>query len=322
MKIILITPAAAHSRNGNRNTAQRWASFLRQLGHRVALQVSWDGSTADLMIALHARRSHDSIRRFAAAFPGRPLAVVLTGTDLYRDIRTDADAQESLRLATRLVVLQDMGLSELPQELRAKTSVIYQSAQPVAPQQPPRRHFEVCVIGHLREEKDPFRTALALRFLPPSSRIRVTHIGRALNAATAKRAHGLMQEFPRYRWLGDAPHWGVRRRLARAHLMVISSRMEGGANVVCEALAAGVPVIASRVSGNVGMLGEDYAGYYPVENEGALAQLLSRAEQEPEFYALLRQQCAARRTLVLPQAERSGLEKLVADCNKAQKCDN
>ena len=322
MKIILITPAAAHSRNGNRNTAQRWASMLRQLGHRVAVQVSWDGSAADLMIALHARRSHDSIRRFAATFPGRPLVVVLTGTDLYRDIGTDADAQESLRLATRLVVLQDMGLRELAPRLRAKTSVIYQSAQPVAPQQPARKRFEACVIGHLREEKDPFRTALALRLLPASSRIRVTHLGRALSAALAERADELMQELPRYRWLGDVPHWEVRKRLARAHLMVISSRMEGGANVICEALAAGVPVVASWVPGNIGMLGEDYAGYYPVEDEAALARLLSRAEQEPEFYALLRQQCAARRALVLPQAERSGLEKLVADCNKAQKCDN
>ena len=321
MKIILVTPAAARSRSGNRNTAQRWAHFLRQLGHRVVVQVAWDDTPADLMIALHARRSHDSIRRFAALLPWHPLVVVLTGTDLYRDIQSDADAQDSLRLATRLVVLQEMGLRELSPALREKTSVIYQSALPIPVRQPLKSRFEVCVIGHLREEKDPFRCALALRYLPAASRIHVTHMGRAMDEAMAEQARELMQEYPRYRWLGDIPHWQVRKRLAHAHLMVISSRMEGGANVICEALAAGVPVIASRVSGNVGMLGEDYAGYYPVENEGALARLLSRAEESPEFYALLRQQCAARHTLMLPRAERSGLEKLLAECEELRKCD-
>src|SRR5574340_812270 len=96
-----------------------------------------------------------------------------------------------------------------------------------------------------------------------ASRIRVSHVGRALEEDMVRRANELMQRFPRYRWLGEIPHWQVRRKLAHSHLMVISSRMEGGANVVCEALAAGVPVLASRVAGNVGMLGEDYAGHYP-----------------------------------------------------------
>lgn len=311
MKIILVTPAAARSRSGNRNTAQRWAHFLRQLGHRVAVQVSWDDSPADLMIALHARRSHDSIRRFAARFPRHPLVVVLTGTDLYRDIKTDADAQDSLRLATRLVVLQEMGLRELSPALREKTSVIYQSALPIPVRQPLKSRFEVCVIGHLREEKDPFRCALAGRYLPAASRIRVTHMGRAMDEAMARQAEELMRVYPRYRWLGDIPHWKVRKRLAGCHLVVISSLMEGGANVVCEALAAGVPVIASDVSGNVGMLGKDYAGYYPVGDEAQLAKLLSRAEQSPEFYALLGRQCTARQALVKPEAERASLERLL-----------
>ena len=311
MKIALVTPAAPRSRSGNRNTAQRWANFFKQMGHRVTIQTVWDGAAADVMLALHARRSHDSIRRFATTFPQRPLIVALTGTDLYRDIRIDASAQESLRLATRMVVLQDMGLNELSPDLQKKTRVIYQSTPAIAKQTLYKTRFEVCVIGHLREEKDPFRTALALPHLPQDSRVHVSHMGRAMSEAMAKHAEELMQADSRYQWLGEIPHWQVRKKLARSHVMVISSKMEGGANVVTEAIAAGTPVIASRIAGNIGMLGLDYAGYYALEDERALARLLTRAETEPNFYALLKKQCAARRKLVTAKAELSGLRKLL-----------
>jgi putative glycosyltransferase (TIGR04348 family) len=314
MKIIIITPAGASSRAGNRITAQRWARFLREMGHKVTLQSVWNGQAADLMLALHARRSHDSIKRFAARWPGRPLIVVLTGTDLYRDIRTDPDAQESMRLATRLVVLQEQGLQELAPEIRAKTNVVVQSAQPHTQfVSPPENRFVVCVIGHLREEKDPFRTALALPLLPPESRIELIHMGRALNPEMAQQARELMATLPRYHWLDNVPHWQVRRKLVRSHLMVISSRMEGGANVVSEALAAGVPMLASAIPGNIGLLGPDYAGYYPLGDETALAQLLTRAESSPEFYALLKRQCASRAALADPKNEQQGLAMMLRE---------
>ncbi|MBI2296579.1 MAG: TIGR04348 family glycosyltransferase [Betaproteobacteria bacterium] len=313
MKIVIVTPAAARSRHGNRNTAARWAAVLRGLGQRVRVQVTWDGAPADVMIALHARRSHDSIRRFAASYPGRPLLLALTGTDLYRDIRFDPGARESMRLATRMVVLQENGLAELTPALRRKTRVIYQSTRPITPHPPLKRCFESVVSGHLREEKDPFRAAAALAHLPRQSRARVTHIGGAMSPEMAQEARTWTSRQPRYRWLGELPHWKALRVLARARLMVISSRMEGGANVVCEALAAGVPVIASRISGNVGMLGPRYAGYYPVEDERALARLMWRAESDPAFYRLLRSQCRARRALIAPRRERDGLKRLLAE---------
>ena len=313
MKILIVTPAGAKSRYGNRNTAARWALLLRGLGHRVALQVTWNGEAADMMIALHARRSHDSIKRFSLAYPDRPLVVALTGTDLYRDIRSDANARESMRLATRMVVLQDMGLNELSPALRGKTRVIYQSARTVVLPPPLKSCFEIVVSGHLREEKDPFRAAAALAHLPAASRIRLTHLGGAMSPEMARQARQWMATEPRYRWLGELDHWKALRLLARSRLMVISSRMEGGANVVSEALAAGVPVIASGISGNIGMLGTDYAGYYRPEDEKALAKLLLRAESDPAFYRRLRKQCAARRYLVSPRLEQRALKKLLAE---------
>lgn len=313
MKIALVTPARPVSRSGNRNTALRWAALLRELGHTLRVQTVWNGAPADMLIALHARRSHDSIARFATAYPDRPLVVVLTGTDLYLDIQHDAAAKLSLELAKHLVVLQPEGLAELVPRLRSKTRVIFQSTQPVKASPPLKSCFEVCISGHLRDVKDPFRLAHALQYLPAASRIRAIQMGGAMSAAMKRDALNWMRRESRYRWLGELPHGAALRRLARARLMVISSRMEGGANVVTEALAAGVPVIASRVNGNIGMLGRDYEGYFPLGNERALARLLWRAESDPGFYAQLRTQCAARRPLTSLFREKQALRRLIRE---------
>lgn len=311
MNIALITPAGPRSRYGNRNTAVRWAHLLRASGHYVTVQESWNGRAADLLLALHARRSHDSIVRFAERFPERPLMVTLTGTDLYRDIQSDVNAQESLELATRLIVLQNHGLRELPLRLRRKTDVVYQSSMTVARQPAIRSCFEIIVSGHLRAEKDPFRAAAALQYLPRDSHIRITHIGGARTPEFATAAHRWMAREPRYRWLGEVTHRRAVTLLARSRAMVISSLIEGGANVVSEALAARTPVIASGIPGNTGLLGVDYRGYFPVGNTRALTRLLARIEEDPQFLAALRRQCAARRRLVTPARERHALLQAV-----------
>lgn len=313
MRIALITPYGREHRNGNWHTAARWARFLREAGHTVRTQVEWDGRMAELMLALHARRSFASIRAFAERFPSRPLLLALTGTDLYRDIHEDADAQQALELAHRLIVLQDRGPDELATHLAAKTRVIYQSSPDIARRSTPANTFEVLVIGHLRTEKDPFRVALATNYLPDPSRIQVTHLGGALSEDMAETAELAQSKLPRWHWAGDVPHQAVLRRLSRAHLLVISSVMEGGANVICEALAAGVPVLASHMPGNIGMLGEDYPGYFPVGDERQLARLMAMAESDPAFYADLLDHAASRRSLMRPEQEASRLRQVVAE---------
>ncbi len=269
------------------------------------------------MIALHARRSADSIARFAETYPERPLVVVLTGTDLYRDIRSDASAQRSLEFASHLVVLQDEGPNELSAAHRAKCRVIYQSAPAFHAAAAARDAFDVVLVGHMRAEKDPLTPMRALALLPDDSRIRLTHIGSALDAEFLRAAQALQAHawptMRRYVWLENLPHAETRRRIAQAQAMVVSSLMEGGANVIIEAVTSGVPVLASRIPGNVGMLGRDYDGYFPPGDIAQLTLLLERASRDGAFLERLRQQCAQRAPAWAPARERAEVIKLVAD---------
>lgn len=305
MNIIIITPAKLKSLSGNRATAQRWGLFLQQLGHTVTISVQWDKTPCDLMIALHAWRSADDIALYKQAYPQHPLIVALTGTDLYRFILSHPKPTlNSISLADELVVLHDKAYRVLPEAMRHKVNIIYQSAQPLPfAIKRSKRTFDICVVGHLRDEKDALRTAYAVRKLPDASRIRVLHFGKAHDDEWAKMARQEMQSNARYQWLGEVKHWQIRQAYARCHLMVLSSNMEGGANVISEAAVAGLPVIASDIEGSVGLLGEDYPGYYPVRDTQALRDLLLKAENKPDYIRRLKHHIDQRAKLFLPETE-------------------
>ncbi|MEO8145850.1 MAG: selenoneine biosynthesis selenosugar synthase SenB [Betaproteobacteria bacterium] len=304
-RISIVTPARAGARNGNRHTARRWAEFLRALGYRVAVMVQWDGKPCDLLLALHARRSHASVIEFRAKYPDLPLVVTLTGTDLYRDLPASRAARDSLRLADRVIVLQEDALRHLDSDTRKKACVVYQSANPSVHRATPKDRFRVAVVGHLRAEKDPFRAALALGHLPQG--IEVVQVGDALSSEFNAEAKKHMTRDRRYRWLGGRTHAQTLAWIARSHLLVVSSVMEGGANVISEAARIGTPVLASRVSGNVGMLGRSYPGYFSLFDDRKLAKLIEHAATSPSFYRVLKRALAARRVLFSPAAEQRAL---------------
>ena len=310
-----MTPAPPRSSSGNRVTALRWARVLRGLGHTVAVQEDYRGEGCDMLVALHARKSAAAVARFRDAHPKSPLVVALTGTDLYADARNGAEVGRSLDLASRVVLLQSQAMAKLPERVRAKARVIVQSAEAApGPHRLRRRAFEVCQLAHLRPVKDPFRVAMAARLLPSESRVTLVHAGAPVEPDLATRATNESASNPRYRWVGDLPRWQALRLLARCRLMVLSSRMEGGANAMSEALAASVPVVCSRVDGAVGLLGDDYPGYFTVGDTQALAALLRRAETDRAFYAALVARCRAAQPLVDPAREKRDWRDLIREC--------
>ena len=315
MKISLVTPAGKQSRAGNRTTAVRWARILRRLGHRVAIAEEDDGKNADMLVAVHAWRSAKSIHAFSDRYPDKPLVVLLAGTDIYKFQHSHPDdTLSSMDRATELVCLHELVHRAIPKKYAKKLRVIHQSSPPLStPRAPSTRWFETVVAGHLRDEKDSLRAAYAARLVPNESRLRVVHLGKAYDGKWERAASTEMRSNPRYVWRGEVAGWQVRRQFARSHAMVISSAMEGGANIVSEAIICGVPVIASQIDGNVGILGEDYPGYYPAKDEDALANLLRRAETDPAFLKELDRRCRKLAPLYTPAREHAAWRSLLKD---------
>ena len=306
----IVTPGTREANNGNWRTARRWAGFLAGLA-RPIVQTEWNGERADVVIALHARRSAESIERLKSSSPSTPLVVVLSGTDLYRDLPASVQASRSLALADRIVALQDDALAHVPRERLGKCEVIYQSCVALSPRAKIGGRLDCVAVGHLREEKDPRTLWKALRLLDPMLPVRLRHIGAALDPQLEREAREAMANDPRYRWNGPLPHGLTRCALRDAHVLVHPSLMEGGANVIVEAITAGTPVVASRVSGNVGMLGRNYPGYFEVGDGAGLAQLLAALVERPDRLRALRKSCQARRKLFSPSRERQAVRRLV-----------
>jgi putative glycosyltransferase (TIGR04348 family) len=315
--ICIISPALAVANNGNWQTAKRWQAMLS--GHyRVEIMQSWNGEPYDAMLALHARHSADDIARWAAVRPDKPLVLALTGTDLYRDIAVDPQAQQSLQMAQRLIVLQELGPRSLPDAFRSKCSVVFQSTPRRPSVQKSTQELRAVMVGHLRAEKSPQTYFAAARALAHRPDIVLEHIGGVLDPVLGEEAHQLAVEVPNYRYLGELSHEQTLEHIARAHVLVHPSQLEGGAHVVMEAVMCGTPVLASRIDGNVGMLGFDYAGYFDFGHADQLTQALiaCRDSQNPapnqglSKLNQLARQCKLRSPLFEPETEKTSLLKL------------
>lgn len=326
MHIIIITPAPPGSRAGNRATALRWQHLLQLSGHRVDVVTRYKGEPCDLFIALHAWRSHQAVRDFHDDWPDHPLIVALTGTDVYRhQFEFPEETLASMRLADALIGLHSQVAKDIPAEFRARLIALKQSAPDPSVAWSANHSdtdFKVCVIGHLRDEKDSLLTARAARLLPESSQVRVCNAGKANDDSWQRMAEEEAAENPRFQWIGEVGQSDIESLMLSSQAMVISSVMEGGANVVSEACRMGIPILASDIPGNRGLLGDDYSGYFKAQDTKQLAALLAKAENDPGFLATLASQVAALAPEFTPERESASLDealtRAIEHCSERQ----
>lgn len=317
LNIEIVTPAPPGTLHGNRFTALRWQAFLSNELYQSVVTEKWSGDPCDVLIALHGLRSHDSIRKYKRAYPNKPVVLVMTGTDIYRDLKKSTKVLRSMEMSDAIVVLQPEAILSLPEIFHPKVQVIYQSVQAIARKTPPKRYFLASIIGHLRPEKDPFCAVQCLPLLPASSKIQLVQVGVAMSPKFEKQAISFEKNIERYRWLEELSHSKTMGLLARSHVMIISSVMEGGAHVVSEAIALGIPVIASDIPGNRGLLGNSYPAYYPVGDQLALSQLLLKMETNPVFYQHVCKAIAKRQKITHPDLENKSIQKLMKSLTKS-----
>ncbi|MCA8948598.1 MAG: TIGR04348 family glycosyltransferase [Planctomycetes bacterium] len=312
--VVIVTPAPRRSSAGNRVTALRWAGLLRQLGIRVRVTTEWRGPEprADVLLAVHATRSVPSVLAFAAARPTAGIAILLAGTDIYPDFTPDAATMRALERADALIALQPRAIEVLPPALRGKARTIVQSATAL-PAVRRTDAFVACVLAHLRPIKDPLLPFEALALLPRGLAIEIAVAGRALGDDLATRATAATRTDPRARWLGELSRPAARRLLAASHACIVPSTGEGGANVVSEAIAAGTPILATRIPGNTGLLGDDWPALFPPRDAAGLATLLSTFATDPRSYQALVDRTIALQHLVQPAREREALRRLLTD---------
>jgi putative glycosyltransferase (TIGR04348 family) len=317
-RAVVLTPAARGVRTGNRTTALRLCAILRQLGWTARVRTAWRDEPCELVVAVHAVKAAAAAVAAKAARPAARLVVVLAGTDVYPRYVPTPDSAAALALADAIVALQPLALAALPASLRGKARTIVQSATAVAaaPREAaaagaPARAFQACVLAHLRPVKDPLLPVRALAHVPPTPPVAVVVAGRALadDLATAMRAACAAE--PRARWLGELPRRQARALLAASNVCIVPSAAEGGANVVSEAIAAGVPLLASAVPGNTALLGADWPGLFPAGDAAALGALLARAAADAGFGAELRRRTAALQPMVAPARERDAWADLL-----------
>lgn len=219
-----------------------------------------------------------------------------------------------MEAADSLVVANEGLVDAVPSAVRHKVRVIPKSLAIRVPDWAPpvaNESFRAIAVAHLRAQKDPFLTVQALELLPDLEDLEVVHVGAEAEAGWGRRAREHCLREPRFRWLGEVPHREAVELAATSHLMINTSFMEGGANAICEALHIGLPVFATAIPGNTGMLGKDYPGLFPVGDALALAALLRRAKEDAAFLKQLAKASRERSSRFTSELETRGWLELL-----------
>lgn len=291
MQVVISSPYAIDSLHGNTVSAMRIAGILEESGHVVEVIESGDSIADDsgALIALHARKSHVSVVAMKRQSSESKVILYLTGTDLYEDIPNGCpQAIESLELADTIVVSQEASFQSVPEAYQGKTRVVYNSI--ILPHlEPVDREVDLFVIAsHLRSVKQPFFVVEALKLLEEDVRVKL--MGAEIDIGNAELATKLSSDDSRFEWLGEQTYEQTLTWMRRSMATINTSLSEGGANSVGESIALGRPVLASRIEGNIGMLGAEYDGYFDSDSPAALAELMKRICNDDSYLKHLEQQ--------------------------------
>jgi glycosyltransferase involved in cell wall biosynthesis len=311
--ILFHCPVPINSSKGNSVCAQRTAAIFERLGQELTFSESSTASKQfDFAIVQHAKRSEQVINSYHGELP---IVLVITGTELL--VAAD-DIDASLTKASVIVVTSQQIADELPQRFAEKIRIIPRSVllpddYQLYRDDDFRKSNVVAVLGHLRDVKRPATIAAAVRLLAPDSKLVVHHFGAALTPEMESWAINETKTNDRFQWLGEVTRIDALAAMRTSLLTVNSSLVEGGANTIAESIVAGIPVLATPIAGNIGLLGTEYPGYFPIDDATKLAELLTLVEERGDFYESLVSHAAALRPQFHIEQEAEAWRKLTLE---------
>jgi len=256
---------------------------------------------SDVVVALHAGHCHRALEVWRSLGKPIPLIFIVSGTDLFQPILEENVVSDEFRSAcsdAESIVTLARGLHRYyPEEerdlWRDRTQTILQGANPIAWQLSEASTQLAVVIGNLRSIKDPWLPVEALSVLKQRGTasglapLEVQHYGSLLDEADQQRVESAQARLPgpdlRWCWKSEVSRGQIENLMSLAPLLIHPSVHEGGANVVGEFLVSGLPILASRAPGNLGLLGEDWPGLFDVGDAHGLADLLHRWRTSGDF---------------------------------------
>ena len=312
MHILITSAYPLSSPKGNSITAKRISTLLSQAGHTADAINTDMPPPADVMIALHATKTLAASKRFKVESPNGKLIIYLTGTDLYREqANNNLEFTEALILADALVVGQNASLKSIPADYQSKSHFVPASVLlPPLKKVPPPPSPSLALIGHLRPVKNPFLINMALKELD-ALKLDVFTLGAALEPSMLANVKTWQLADPRFHWLDDIPYAETLSWIQQVDFTLNTSHSEGGSNAVAESIVLGTPVLASKIEGNIGMLGDDYLGYFEPNNPSSLVKLIRRSITNSSFHQTLLQQITELQKNFLPEKEIEAWLKLL-----------
>lgn len=292
---LIHSPYPRQKSQGNAVTALRMQNLLLESGLDVAIHERGDAPMhARCLIALNARKSAREIFDFHHRQPESAIVSLLTGTDVNHPEMEDLSSAtiKALRLSTSVVSLHDGFTHRIPEDLLGKTKVIYPSVQlPSGFSHCPVEPKKVMIAGNYRVEKNPTLMMSAVRKL---AELPLDFHAYGAGGDYQEHLDQTAAECSNFYFHGVQDHGVVLKEMQSMHALLNTSTEEGGANAICEAVAIGLPVLASRIDGNIGMLGFDYEGFFTSGDLQSLTDLLTRMDRDEAFYQTLKRQVAAR----------------------------
>ncbi len=300
--VLIHSPFPQETGQGNSVTAERMQLIMRSAGIGAHIEtVTYQGGDAKCLVALNAWRSAGVVAEFDRRHNDRQIVVLVTGSDINHPEMGDenSDTRVTMERADALVTLHDADLKALPENLQHKSICIYPSVSlptGIKHREPLEDRMDVVMAGNIRAVKNPQLAVEVGALLPSDSPIFINSYGDASDQLATEMTHA-SAEVKHFNWCGKLDHATLIEKMVRAQLLLNTSTIEGGANAICEAVTMGLPVIASDIRGNVGMLGEDYLGLFPNGDAQAAVGLLQRCVTELSFYQELKKQVAQRAPL-------------------------